>query len=218
MTRIGVGDLPDYNGSYSQNTLYAYYIENNEIVLVPNNVGLVTGSLRFSYYLRPNQLVTEDKIGIITDIDPVTGELSLTQIPDAFSTNQKFDIVSSRSPHRTLALDIDATAINATTGTVTFSVNDLPHRLEEGDHVCIAGQTIIPQIPSDLHSVLAHKVAMRCQEAMGDTAALQLSTQKERRMEDRLTNLIDNRVEDAPRKIVNRHGLLRSGLYKRRYK
>ena len=218
MTRVGIGDLPEYNLPFTQNRIHAYYIENNEIVLLPPQTGSPIGSLVFTYYLRPNELVTEDRVATITNINTSTGEITVNTVPSVFSINNTYDIIKAKSPHNTISLELTATAINTTTNTITFATSDLSSRLEVGDYINLACETIVPQIPADLHSMLAHKVAMRCQEAMGDLQALQLSTQKERRIEDRLTNLIDNRVEDAPRKINNRHGHLRQGLYRRRYR
>ena len=43
-----------------------YYIEGNDIVLVPENISNPTGSLRFSYFLRPNQLVPNERAAIVS--------------------------------------------------------------------------------------------------------------------------------------------------------
>ncbi len=223
MTRIGIQDLPDYNDSYTTNFFKTFYVENNEIVLVPTISGTVSGSLMMSYYLRPNALVEEDRAAKILNINTVTGVLNVETVPEDFSTadsngqSVKYDLIKSQSPFITLQASIIPTAINATTKEITFDPNDLPSSLAVGDYVNFEHECIIPQIPQDLHVVLAHRVAARCLEALGDAQGLQLANQKLSEMELNTTNLIDNRVEEAPRKIVNKRGTLKSGLYRKRW-
>lgn len=62
MARINPDDKSAYqNGAQSNNSLHKYYIEGNEIVLVPTVTGTPTGSLVFYIYLRPNQLVQNSR-------------------------------------------------------------------------------------------------------------------------------------------------------------
>jgi hypothetical protein len=221
MTRIGVGDLPFYNSTYSTNQVYAYYIENNEVVLAPTITGAVSGSLMMSYYLRPNALVLEDRSAKILSINTLTGTLIVDAVPTTFSTADsngqsiKYDLIKSTSPFITSAASIIPSTINSVTKEIVFDPDDLPTGLAVGDYVNFEHESIIPQIPQDLHVVLAHRVATRCLEALGDAQGLQIANQKLAEMEQNTTNLIDNRVEDSPKKIVNRHSMLRQGLYKR---
>lgn len=216
MTRIGVGDLPFYNNSYTHNRAYAFYISNNEICLVPDNLTLSSGTfLRVSYYIRPNCLVLLEKVAVISSINTTTGEIQLSNLPSEFNANSLFDFLQVKSPHKTLNFDISAVSINTTSKVITFNTNDLPTNLTVGDHIALAEQCAIPQVPSDLHVVLAHRVAARCLEALGDVEGLQAANQKLIEMEVKTQNLIDNRVEDAPKKISNRHSILRRGASRR---
>lgn len=225
MTRIGIGDLPEYNIPFTQNRIHAYIIKNNSIELVPGLSGGPTNAfLVMSYYLRPNELVAESRAGIIKEINRTTGEIYLVDLPDDFATTdsigctQTYDFVESRSPHRSIGIDFELQSISTTNKSITVAVSDIPDNLQKGDYVNFSGETIVPQIPADLHVVLAHRVAARCLEALGDMQGLQMANQKLAEMEDKTTNLIDNRVEDSPKKVTNRHSHLRWGLYKRRYR
>jgi hypothetical protein len=218
MTRINIEDLPDYNGSAISNRYYAYYIENNEIVLVPGVSSSVSGSLMLSYYLRPNELVTDNSAGKITAINTTTGEITVDAVPSAFSISLTFDLIKSKSPFRTVALELSVTSINPVTKVIAFDPADLPSNLQVDDYVCIAEQTIIPQIPAELHVVLAHRVASRCMEALGDAQGLQIANQKLAEFELNTTTIIDNRAEGSPRKVVARHSHLRQGMFRRRYR
>lgn len=214
MTRIRVDDLPSYQNNVIQSSFTTFYVEGNEIVLVPETGSTPTGSLRFSYYLRPNELVSEDRVAIITNVNTVTGEVSVSEIPDNIIVSETLDLIQTKSPHRTLALDLTATSINNITNTITFDVDDLPDNLAVGDQIALSGETIVPQIPSDLHSMLAQRVAARCLESIGDVQGLGSANAKLAEMEQKTGTLIDNRVEGAPLKVVNRHSTLkRQKLY-----
>jgi hypothetical protein len=52
--------------------------------------------------------------------------------------------------------------------------------------------------------VLAQRVAQRVLEAIGDSEGLNNATAKVAEMENKLSTMLDNRVEGAPRKVVNR--------------
>lgn len=215
MTRISVGDLSYYNQT-TNNNAYAFYMENNEIVLVPQNLNPSSQTyLRLTYYMRPNQMVMLDEVAVISSIDRNTGVIQVSNLPEDFNVNELLDIIKVQSPNKTLKYDIQPVSINTTSKTITFLTSDIPATLTAGDHIALAEECAIPQVPSDLHVVLAHRVATRCLEALGDTEGLQNANQKLAEMEAKTTMLIDNRVEDSPKKIVNRSGFLRNGFFNR---
>lgn len=218
MTRIMKEDLPFYNGPVTQSRVYAFYIENNEICLVPENLRVESGTLQTSYYIRPNSLVKLNKVSVITNIDLNTGDISVSAIPSEFSTTKLFDFIQVRSPHKSLSFDVSVTAVNGTTNTITFNPADIPANLLIGDHIALATQSAIPQVPSDVHVVLAHRVATRCLEAMGDMEGLQAANTKLAELEKQIETVITDRVEGAPKIISNRHSILRSGIWSRRYR
>lgn len=217
MTRIGIGDLPFYNGNYSTNKVYAFYISNNEICLAPDSSTIPTGTfLQVTFYIRPNTLVLLEDVAPITSIDRDTGEITVSNLPSDFTTSSLFDLIKIQSPHKTLNYDLEVVAIDEGSKIITLNPDDIPETLSAGDHICLATESAIPQVPSDLHVMLAHRVATRCLEALGDTEGLQNANQKLVEMEQTSTTLIDDRVEDSPKKIVNRHATIRTGLVYRR--
>jgi len=65
MTRINPDDKAYWQReSATINLMQKYYLEGNDIVLAPQNVSSPTGSLRFSYFIRPNQLVPNERAAI----------------------------------------------------------------------------------------------------------------------------------------------------------
>lgn len=220
MTRIPIDYLPDYNAAYTYGRrAFTYYIENNQVVLVALNGENVTpGKLRFTYYMRPNRLVLLNQVGIIQNIDRITGQLVLSNIPQDFSVQQKFDFISTISPHRTLAKDLRPTGLDPLTKTITFDPLTFTDKLQVGDHVSIAETSAIPQFPSDIQVVLAHRTAARCLEALGDQEGLQAANVKLAELEQKTQIVIDDRVEAAPEKVINRFGSVRRGRNSRRFR
>jgi hypothetical protein len=218
MVRIDIERITDFNNTVIQSStgLLYYYVQNNEIILWPNIQATGIGSLLMSYYLRPNQLVKEDRAGLITNIDTNTGVITVEDFPDNFSSSIQYDFIMTRTPHKIMSFDITPTGASSVLSTVTFNPDDIPEDLVVGDYLMQAEETIIPQLPTELHAVLAQRVACRCLEALGDTQGLSNANTKLQEMEFKTGNLIDNRVEGSPQKVVNRTGFLRrSNTYRR---
>jgi hypothetical protein len=185
----------------------------SDIVLHPNVGPTPYGALAFYYYLRPNSLVKDSQVASIVAINRTTGELSLSSIPAGYTLYSAasnnvlltgYDFVKAKSPHNILSIDVAAININNTTKVITVNPASIPKDLEIGDYMTLAGQTCVPNIPTELHMVLAQRVAQRVLEAIGDTEGLNNATAKVAEMENKLSTMMDNRVEGAPRKVVNR--------------
>lgn len=215
MTRIGVGDLAAWQyGNNGSAEAYAFYVQNNQICLVPDTitVNANTGSLKITYYIRPNSLVLLKDVAVITAIDRDTGIINLSNIPETYSQSKKYDLVKVKSPHRCTNIEVTPLSLNTTSKTITLALADISNELEVGDHVCLATETAIPQIPSDFHVVLAHRIAARCLEALGDMEGLQAANQKLAEMQVQMQPMMDDRVDDAPRRISIRHSILKGGF------
>lgn len=66
MVRVSSEDKAFYQDSTDLNTLtYKYYLEGNDVVLTPNVKAVPSGSLVFYYFIRPNQLVRNERAAII---------------------------------------------------------------------------------------------------------------------------------------------------------
>jgi len=212
MSRISPDDRPYYQQNHLQGTYVYFYIRGNDVVITPDVSTNPVGSLVFSYYLRPNDLVSEDRVATITAIseDTDTTTYTVDQVPTGMNTTVMLDILQTKPGHKTRKFDINCTSVNSTNLTITFDNDDLPDDVEVGDYIAFAGECIIPQVPSDLHHVLAQRVAARCIQALGDQNGLQAANVRLTEMEIKTGFLVDNRSEGNPQKIVNLKGLLRS--------
>lgn len=218
MTRIVPEDKSLFQGSGIANQYVFYYIEANNIVITPDVGASVTGSLIMSYFIRPSDLVESDRVAVITAISTgvSTTTYTVNAIPTGFSTSTPFDLLQAKPGHKIRKIDISSTAINVTNKTITFNTSDIDSETEVGDHIAFAGECMIPQIPSDLHPMLAQRVAARCLEALGDTQGLTNANAKLQEMEQKSSYIIDNRVQGSNQKVVNRRGLLQSSKIRRR--
>lgn len=211
MSEIDLGEVPDYNYSGNTDQPYSYFTASNEICLVPETNNYV-GTLRFSFYLRTNSLVPMEEVGVITAIDFDLGIITVDKVPENFQVTDLYDLVMERSPHKIISYDSAVSSVDVGTGQITFGPGNLPTSLRVGDHVCRATETAIPNVPSDLHNLVAHRAAARILEAIGDTEALQIAELKSQQLGQNAADTVDNRVETSAKKIVNRNGLMRTGI------
>jgi hypothetical protein len=213
MTRISLENIFDnqYNNVVN-NRFDKFYVKGNKIVMYPSITQVNSESVVMTYFRRPNELVSSARTGTITAIDTGTGKITLNKIPSNFSSTIQYDFVQTKSPHEIYSMDNDSTAIDTANKTITFAVEDLPSDLAVGDYVMQATETFVPNIPTELHTMLAHRAAARCLESMGDNNGLAAANLKLKEMEEKSTNMIENRVVGAPLKVINKTGFLRKNF------
>jgi len=134
-------------------------------------------------------------------------KLRLSSIPNSFIQNVMFDFVQNTSPNKILHYDIRVNNINQLTGEISFVLGSIPDVIV-GSYVNLAEQSFVPNIPTELHPILAQRVAVSCLEAMGDEQNKQSAERKLATMEKDAGTFLDNRVEGAPVKIKSRHSPL----------
>lgn len=215
MSRVNQDDVAYFQRTNNTSDFRSFYIENNSVVLCPDVPAAPTGSLLIKYYLAPNEIVEETRVGIIQNIvvGASTTQYTVDLVPNGMSTATALDIIQARPGFKTRTFDIYPTSVDTGNKTITFNNTSLPTGVSVGDHINFAGETIIPQIPAELHSILSQRVTARGLEAIGDQAGLQAANVKLAEMEQKSTILIDNRVEGAPLKITSFHSLLRSSKF-----
>lgn len=207
----------------------------NSISDVTASVAPSTGVINMTYTNNVTTSITTSTApaGIITTNDSIVS-INFDQLPSTwtdpfsnvttplYSQNGLVDFLQTEPGHKTYAYDIRILSISGTTATFdkdslmtmySNGYNYIPKiiNLQVGDYICLANESIIPQIPPDLHNVLAERTAARILAAIGDQAGLAIANQKIAEMELRQGNVLDQRVEGAPEKITARHSLLRYG-------
>ena len=215
MTRIDPAQRDYFEDSRgSQPT--TFYLRGDEIVLMEKLTVVSNMSLELMYYLKPNELVLEKRVGTITAIDTNTGIINLTKIPTNFAIGSTIDFLEAKFGNRTLDFDKTITNIDQTGLTITVDPASIPADLVVGDYIALAGECIIPQIPVEMHSILAERAAARCLASLGDSNGVAQSNAKINDMEGRVSAMIDTRTEGQAQKINNLGSLLRRGSIGRR--
>lgn len=135
--------------------------------------------------------------------------IKFDQVPTNITNSSLIDFIKKKGAHRTYKFDhkLSKTAISGTV--VRFNFTDVPEDFEIEDYIASQFECIIPQIPSDLHSLLAERTCARILESLGDAAGLAMANDKISKMEASQASMVDNRVEGSPRKVFNRNNLLR---------
>jgi hypothetical protein len=206
LPRLDIRDIAN-DCSTSFQLLSGFRMEGTDVVLYPMDTW-VGKTLRLTYFRRPNDLVPTSKAGKIVAIDRLTGEIQLDNVPSDWTTTDTFDMIPSTPPFKQIDEEVAITAINGLV--LTFAVADIPATLAVGDWIAIKGQSPIPQIPYDAFPLLsARGVAV----VLG-TLSPQQGQQAEQQyagLAKMYVTLISPRVDDAPKKLVNRKGIWQGG-------
>lgn len=179
------------------------YLKGNQLWLV-QDPGVTTDLLRVTYQCRPGVLTstTGGSVGQITAINTGTKTVTFSSIPANFTSSLTYDLIQQNPGFDYLAIDQTASV----SGSTLVFTNTLPTNpaLAVGDWVGIAGLSPIPQVPPELHPVLAQKTYIRAMQALGDKSAMQLGEQALGTMERNAMLLLTPRVTGTAQKIVAR--------------
>lgn len=175
----------------------------DRVIVKPNAQGLGSYTLRMKYYRRPNNLVKAATAGQITTINTTTKEVTLSNAPSAWSTDTLFDVIQGTPFFR--AWGEDQVITNKAGSVLTFS--SLPTGMIVGDWVAEQGFSPIPQIPYELHNILAQRTVIKILEDMGDRAGMDSAVQVYQDMEDKFRALVSPRSDGTPQKLVSGGGI-----------
>lgn len=229
MTRLSVEDRAFCQNSLSidYSTYIPFDIQNDEVVLFCNPIA--TGALRHVIFLRPNQLVKNNRGARISAIcvGACNTVFTLCTVPCHFSCTTVYDIIQGKSPNKILTYDSCYTSLCVSAKTITFANSQLkrpdPKALSTisitfnvGDYIMKAEETVYPQAPAELHPILAQRTTVKLLEALGDTEGMQNAQKELERMEYNAMTLIDNRVEGSPQKIRTNNSILRQTVGNKR--
>lgn len=214
MTQIQPEDRHYFQGS-AVNSFNTFYFEGDNIVMWPGVGSAAVGGLRVLFYMRPNDLVDEDRVGQITDIDRTLGIITLDNLPDHITSGNNIDLLKWKPSHKIISYDIPVVSTNSTNKQITLDPADIPLDLAVDDILASAGECIIPQLPPELQTLLVEKVVAQCMKAQGDLEGYTLSINDLKVKETNAVGLIKNRSEGNNQKFNNFNSTLRSGKYRR---
>ena len=200
--------LPEARANYPRRK-YEYIIFNGFLEF---SVPLTTADgseLKQLIYVRPAELVNKSSIATIIDTDNYT--VTVDKIPNEFQVNSKIDVYDNRSPFNMLSDQNQIIGIDRDTATLTLSSEGTSiQQFKTDKYVSLNGESHVPQIPGELHYLLAQMTACRILAAQNDVEGLSRAEAEKKDMMDAVGIITDNRVTGSPIKIVNRQSLLRN--------
>lgn len=173
-----------------------FYVEHNKIVLYPTPTD-TTATLRLYYFRRPLKLTAETNGGQITDIDTVNNILTVSYVPPSWDTGDIINSIKETQPFNTT--NDEMTIVNASMPTI--EVDDVTG-VNIGDWVSVQGESIIPQLPEEAHTVLAQATVVKLLEALGDREGMKAAEAKLDQNKKDLLGVINPRIDGSPKKIV----------------
>lgn len=190
---------PESAGAYEGQTggPVGYMFQGNSYILLP---APTTGTIRLRYQQRPGQLVATSACAEITAINTGTKTLTFAAAPTAFSTSETFDIVSASANFTALGIDLAATGLTSTTLVLTAAV---PTGVAVGDWICLAGETCIPQVPTEVFDLLAQATAHKIAQAQGSARLPGIKAGLDD-LREQMTQILSPRSDGSARVIVNR--------------
>jgi hypothetical protein len=188
--------LPPYGG---------FYLRNNEIVFYPSPIN--TGTIRLSYYRRPNELVSVASTGRIISINVAANTVLLDNAPPGvyWQAGDEMDILTSTLP---FDFRVKGAILEIKSGTTLKFAPAVIAKVKIGDIVSLGGEACVAQfIPGEAHYLLAQLAAARCLQGLGDTAGTKIALEKAEQMKTNLVKIMSDRVQDQPKKIIGNAGI-----------
>lgn len=174
-----------------------YYLQGNSVVLWPTPS--VSGTLRLYYFIRPNRCVVAADCSAITTVGSTT--VVVSTVGTNFGTSAAYyDFVKYKGAFECRAIDQSGTR---STTTLTFS-GGVPSNVVVGDYVALAGESPFPQIPIELHPLLAQRVVVRALEATSDPS-VPIHVAEADRMKQAALTMLTPRSEGSSRYVINRN-------------
>lgn len=213
----------------NQNTV-AFYVQGNHIGLFP--IPNQTGTMQFSYFLRPGHLVLEAECVYVLSksYNAGTGIASLNT-PDPTGTGIDdtgvIDIIHARAPFNT-QIDLTVSAYDYA-NPFDQQVEMTQEQYDEvtpadgtyffgGDWLSQAGTSPIAQVPLEGHYMIVQAATVKVLESMGSERELKVAQEKYTIAKENFLTTITDRVEGESKKVIGGNSILnhtRSGTFSR---
>lgn len=198
-------DVSDYLSQTSGKPT-AFYLQDDAIVLTPTPSAADT--LRVKCMVRPGKLVATSRVYDVTGKTSTT--LTVTCLDDSVSTtaatffgsSATVDVIKAQPGFRHLRID-DAVTISG--NTITFASAVLSS-VAVGDYVCVAEESPVPQIPAEMHPLLAQDVVCAVLRATNGGGYAEAVAERDR-LEGIALGLFSPRTENQPRYVRNDWGV-----------
>lgn len=194
----------DLKRGYSQGAPWGFYVDNDQVILLPTDADFSAYTFRAKIFRRPNRLVRSSDAAQITAIDTGTKTVTCATVPSAFTTSLTYDFIKGKPSFRCHA---EEQPLSVKAGFDLTFTNDLPSDLAVGDWVAETGFSPIPQIPYEIHRLLEQRTVVKIMSGMKDKSGKEMAKEDYKDMLESLGFLVNPRVDGAVQKIVSRRGI-----------
>jgi len=191
-----IGEQFSTTGLYDDKLL-GYIFEDNKII-TSQDFSSTGPTLRIRYFRRPSRVVPTTNCAKVVGV-ALNGIVTIETTTAAFSTGDRVDFINGK-PHFNSKGD-DKVVVTASSSLIEFDPADLGD-LAPGDWIAFAGETPIPQFPVELHSILIQYAVARVLDALGDDSGYQRAITDLTALEDNLFEMLDDRDDGSPQKII----------------
>jgi len=184
---------------------------NTEATYVATNQSPATAIVTVTFNERDLAFDTSNTTGFVISSNLM---LNGSNMPSNITNSSYIDFLQTKPGHKIYSYGY-LLGVNAVSSTsLTIPDSDVPNDFEIGDYVCSQYECIIPQLPPELHSLLVERACERILNAQGDLEQLQAVQAKIAQLEQNQDSMVDNRVDGAPMKIVNKNSLINIQKYR----
>jgi hypothetical protein len=188
------GETPLERVAFERFGLEGFTLQGNNLIFTSALTEART--LRISYERRPNRVVDDAAARALTA--KTTTTLTVASVPATFTASVAYDFVAATPGFE--CFSVDATPSGLATTTFTFA--SLPSGLAVGDYLCLAGESPVPQVPAELHPLLAQRIAYVALRGLGDAKAEAARVQADEMRAGALT-MLTPRAAGHPRYLFN---------------
>lgn len=139
--------------------------------------------------------------------------IQFDSVPSHIVGGSTVDLLQTKSGHSILNYDIVLSANAVSGNTIKFATTEVPDGIIIGDYMCSANECIIPFVPTEFHSNLVDRAARSMMNSIGDSDAVKRLDKKLDDVNKNQEVYVTNRAEGSPKKIFNRHSILRYQKY-----
>lgn len=198
---------PETANQWLSGQFFGYVFQGNNII-IPSSIQTQLGKIRLHYFRRPNDIVEIARAGRVTLIDTGTGNITLDNVPSDFVAGTKVDIISSVEPFNSVK---DSEVLLMVGGFVVKVSLSTALKMSIGDYVCFEYETVIPQLPVELHPILVQYALSRVLKSLGDTKAAGAVMVELPELERNLYELLETRDDGSEKKMIAPNSLWTSG-------
>jgi hypothetical protein len=198
---------PERNESNTRGTARTGHMFEGNNLLLPAALADGTNQLRLKYFRRPNELVPALSAAKVVSV--LGAQVTVTSVPPTMVAGVKVDLMGHSEPFNSLLDDDTIVLVSPTIIEISPAGAAL---LSAGDYICLAGETVFPQIPVDLQPILVQYALCQILKSLGDAEGAKMVRDELEELEKNLYAMIAARDEGSAKKIIAPGGLWTTGF------